>query len=134
MTILKTDPLDWKLNAAGDFDFSSGGPVFVSGVPGVAQLIQIAVSFVMGEWFANLGIGIPLLPNATVPESNALLGQRFSMVKARTAYRTAILAVPGVASVKVDASFTARTRTLTVSWVAVTTFGDTVADSLVQNG
>jgi hypothetical protein len=128
---LVTDPLDVLLDANNDPVIVNGDIVFARGVPAVAQLIRVVVQMIAGEWFLNLLAGIPYLANASVDESEALLGPRFDPVKTRAAFRTAILGVPGVASLDtLDVSFEPRTRTLYVSWVVITAFGDSIADSL----
>jgi hypothetical protein len=131
---LVTDPLDVLLDANNDPVIANGDIVFAKGVPGVAQLIRVAVQMIAGEWFLNLLAGIAYLPNATVSETQALLGAKFDPVKTRAAFRTAILAVPGVSSIDtLNVSFEPTTRTLNVSWVVLTAFGDTVADSLSKS-
>ena len=127
MANLITDSIDLPLDADGDLDVFAP---LTSGLAGVAQSVRVRLLLFKGEWFANLDAGIPYLPRDGVTESEAILGQRFSDTKIRAAFRTAILSAPSVTSLpRLDVTFDAATRTLRVSWRAITTFGDTT-DSL----
>lgn len=122
--MLSTDPIDILLNASGDLDLSNGKDLQLSaGQTGVAQAIRIGVQFVMGEWFADLDKGVAYFEK--------IWGQKFDEPVVLTEFRKAILAAPGVGRLdSITATFNNATRVLTVTWVAITEFGDTVSDSL----
>lgn len=122
MGLLVTDPIDVLLTD-GDLDLSSGGLTWSRGLTGVAQAIRVRIQMFKGEWFLNLDEGVPYYED--------LLGQRYNEATVRKAFRAAIMATPGVLALDTFTTiFDAATRTVTVSWVATTTFGDTPPDSL----
>lgn len=128
MTLLITDRIDWQLNADNDLVMPLR---YSTGVAGVAQGIRIRIRMVKGEWFLNRDEGVPYFDNDIVPESDALMGQHFNELKARAAFRRAILSAPGVLKLlRLDLRYNQSTRRLEVAWHVRTTFGDTVADSL----
>lgn len=132
---LITDPVDLLLGPDNDLVIQNGSFVFARGVPGVAQLVRIAIQMVAGEWFLNLAAGVKWFANENVALTDAILGTKYSPIKARKEIRNAILGVQGVASLDVlETTFDTRTRTLSVSWQVTTAFGDTISDSLTQEG
>lgn len=69
--------------------------------------------------------------NDAVDERAAILGQAFDAAKARAAVRRAILRTPGVVSVPLlQVGFDAGERTLSITFVARTLWGDTPRDTL----
>ena len=115
----ENDPLDLLRDDQGDVVIPLQ---FARGVEGVKQLCQLAVLLVKGEWFLDLDAGVDYF--------GKLLGQKFDAVTARAEFRTALVAVPGVAAVELlEATFDSSTRTLNVNWRVRTIFGPTVADS-----
>lgn len=128
--MLEGDSIDMLLTAAGDIDLSQGLR-FSSGLSGVTQAIKVRLALFRGEWFMNLDAGVPYLEREGVPASDAIIGQKFSEARARTAIRDAILATPGVSAVpSVSVAFNGTTRTATITWKATTVFGDTPASAL----
>lgn len=108
-------PVDILLDATGDLDIDSDIH-FSTGLAAVAQGIRLRCLLFKGEWFLDLELGVPYFQD--------ILGQKFSEVKVRTAFRNAILDTPGVAEiVSLTTDFNAATRRLTVSWVVDTDFG-----------
>ncbi len=131
MPLLVTDPIDLLLDANGDLDFSSGGPVFSSGIDGVAQAIRIRLLMVAGEWFLNLDAGMPYYERPGIPATKAILAQKFNPGRVTRIFRDELLDTPGVKSVEtLTVAFDGRTRTLSVAWTVTTDFGDSVSDSL----
>ena len=124
MALLKTDLIDWKLTDAGELDVTTDLNMS-SGAAGVAQGIRVRVQMYAGEFFANLDQGLAW--------HDEIIGAKFDPVRTRTAFRRVILDAPGVESLTdLAVKFDGPTRTLTVSWAAITEFGDTVADSLSE--
>lgn len=134
-TLFETTPVatyaagrDYALDDSGDIDLSTGDIRFTTGLAAVAQDIYIALRMFQGEWFLNREIGVPYLPNDIVAETDALLGQRFSALRARAAFRTAIARVEGVEEItKLEVSFNAGTRVMTVAFEVKTVAGTIVA-------
>ena len=125
MTLLATDPLDLALDpATGDLALdANGSPYMICGLPGVAQLIRIALGMFQGEWFLDLSTGMPWV--------QSILGSKYNNAQMLNIFRSTILAVTGVAGLaSLTASFDGQTRMMTVNFEAVAVFGGTVADSL----
>lgn len=119
---------DFLLDADGDIDLSSGDIQFTRGLAAVAQDLYVAIKMFKGEWFLNREVGIPYLPNDIVSETDALLGQKFSALKARAAFRTAIMSVQGVEKItKLAVSFETSTRAMSVVFTVKTVAGTIVA-------
>lgn len=131
MALLSTDPIDLLLDSSGDLVIQDGDLMFSSGAAGVAQAIRQVVLLVRGEWFLDLDAGLPYFERDGVPASDAIMGQQFNQVHTESVFREAIETAPGVGEiVSVSASYDNSTRQLTVAWVVVATFGDTISDSL----
>lgn len=130
--ILQTSALDLALDpTTHDLVFVGGDVPLANGLGGVAQLCRIAVSMVRGEWFLNLGTGIPYFQRVGVPATQALLGQPYVQSKTLDPFRTALTAVAGVSQVSaLTATYVRAQRSVTVAWTVVATFGGTVSDSL----
>lgn len=108
-------PIDLLLDTDGDLVLTSGLE-FSTGINAVAQGIRIRIQTFKGEWFLDLDHGVPYYQD--------LLGQKFNEIKARAAFREAILSAPGVDELtELEVSFDAQNRELTVSWEVTTSFG-----------
>lgn len=130
MALLITDPVVFARDADGHLAFPLRT---VSGLEAVRIGIRTRLLMCRGEWFLDLFKGVPLLPtdDGTVSETDAILGQPFDPVKVRAAMLDLILEVPGVLDVPVfRVQFDGPSRTLSVTWVARTRFGDTPLDTL----
>src|SRR5688500_17286719 len=115
MALLENDPIDWELDTVTHDLVITDDIQWTSGVPGVAQGVKIAVSYIKGELFYDLDEGVPYIEREGVDPSTVLLGSKFSVERARAAMRPAILKVPGVLDiVSLDPTFDTSTRTLTV--------------------
>lgn len=133
MAFLSTDPIDWELDEDGDVKIPLR---YTSGLTGVAQAVRIAVQMVRGEWFADLGVGVPYFEreDGSVTRQEALLGGKFDAVRAREDFRREILAVPWVTAILLlDVVLDRPTRALTVKVQTRTAFGDTPIDTLVRD-
>lgn len=124
--------LDVALDANGDFATGAdGGLYMIGGLDGVVQLCRIALAMVCGEWFLDLDRGVKYFEREGVTAREAILGQKFDAVKAAAEFRRAILGVPDVVAItRLDVSFDAATRAMSVAWSASTAFGDTPVDTL----
>ncbi len=121
MALLETDPVDWELDAQNDLIFPLR---YTRGTPAIKQRLSIKLRMFKGEWFLNRGAGTPYLPNATVTESEALLGEEFDRAKAESTYRALILSTEGVERISsLVASFDPSTRVMDVIAKVVTVFG-----------
>lgn len=130
MPLLITDPIDWKLDADNNLVMPLE---YVRGMEAIVQAIRIRLQMFQGEWFLNLDIGIPYLedPDGGVSEEEAILGQKFDPVKVRAAFRREILSVPGVEGVtKLETRFDGDSRTMFVTIIVSTIFGDTPEDTI----
>lgn len=122
--VLETDPLDIKLGPDGDIVIDPNvGLVFVSGIPGVQQLIRIACLMFLGEWFLNLDAGIGWF--------DYILGENYDPKQATDALTAAILNVPGVEAIQaLTITPNPTTRNVVIDYVVTCSFGDTASDSL----
>jgi hypothetical protein len=122
--ILETDPLDVLIGPDGDIVIDPlVGLTFVSGIPGVQQLIRIACLMFLGEWFLNQAVGIGWF--------DYILGENFDPRQANDALSAAILAVPGVDSiVSLTITPNTTTRNVVIAYTVACSFGDTASDSL----
>jgi hypothetical protein len=110
-----TDPVDLLLDDDGDLILISD-LMFSTGLNAVAQGIRIRIQSFKGEWFLDLDHGVPYYQD--------LLGQKFNEVKARAAFRTAILSAPGVTELtSLEVTFDRASRALNVAWKTRTEFG-----------
>jgi hypothetical protein len=131
MPILATDPIDWELND----DFQLIIPIrYVSGLKAVRQAARIRIKMAAGEWFLNLGIGVPWLPtpDGVVTDQQAILGDApFDEAKAVNAIRLELLTIPALIEVTdIRATFDNAERRMAVVWSARTQFGDISVDTV----
>lgn len=94
----------------------------VSGPPSVedlAQSVKTRLLHFQGENYLDTRTGVPWF--------QAILRKSPNLVRVRGLLRSAILSVPGIASVPfLDLDLDRASRTLTVSWAAVTDTGATI--------
>lgn len=124
MAVNSTDPLVWARDDCGDLIIPLRRAV---GLEAVAILIRAAVGLFRDEWFLNRDAGMEWLPtdDGVVSERDAILGQPYNAAKAQRALRNIILRVTAVRSVtQLRTSFDSEERTLEMSCVARTQFGD----------
>ena|SRR5579872_1242219 len=122
--VLETDPLDILLGPDGDIVVDPvKGLQFVSGVPGVLQLIRIRMLMFAGEWFLNL--------NAGVDWWGTILGDVFNERAAYDDIYNQMIQVPGVDSIdSLVLTFNPINRVLTIDFSVTCSFGDTASDTL----
>ncbi len=115
--MLSTDPIDLLLDDDGDLVVTTDLQ-WSKGVSGVMQAVRVRIQTFRAEWFADLNHGVPYWQD--------LLGQKFSALKARAAFRPEIIATPGVVELlKLETTFEGATRTLDIAFETRTEFGDT---------
>lgn len=135
---LETDPITVFLDPVTG-DLPDGPMVEARGFPAVAQGARVRLGICAGECFSNLDQGVRYRARATVPAALALLGQKFSRVKALNEFRInllgdatrGIVGVPGIVSLPVlNVTFDVNTRAMPVTFKATTQFGETPVDTL----
>lgn len=125
---LVTDPRDWLLDKDNDLVITTDLQ-WSRGLPAVVQSCRIALQMFQGEWFLDLDAGIPYWNN--------ILGQKpgTAVVAARTAFRSALMAVESVTEVlKLDVTYDGKTRSMKITWKVRCSFGDTPTDVLALAG
>lgn len=119
---LENDPQDVALAPDGDILLDAEGLHFVSGKPAVVQAVQIRLLMFKGEWFLNQDIGMPYFEELIGDASKA----RGVEDRMHAAAAAAILDAPGVDSIlKLNVTVDRQNRTMTVTWQAKCSFGDT---------
>jgi hypothetical protein len=106
MRTIKLNPL------TGDIDLTNGQMTLIEGSEAIRQKLRIGIRMFQGEWFLDTRLGLPyyqrILPKTANRDDIAIL------------FKRAILSCDGVLSVSnLTFSFTAATRLLTISFVAV---------------
>jgi hypothetical protein len=115
--------LDFALDANGDLAIGGGDFSLVADLAGIEQLADIALSTVLGEWFADQSLGVDWFGVILVKNPN--------LIVARAILRAALLAVPGVISVdELDITID-KTRRATITWSATTDLGALVSTTEV---
>lgn len=107
---------DILLDSTGDIDVSQQDLHQTSGMQAVIQGVSIRLKFFMGEWFADLSVGVPYFQQVLVknPNINVLT----------SVFRTIILGTPGVNSLSsLSLDYNASARTLSVTFAGDTDFG-----------
>ena len=129
--MLETDRIDLKLDDDHDLVVENGDLQFSSGLSGVVQSQRIGLRLFRGECFSNLDEGVSWLERDTVDASEAILGQKPDIARARTAMRRQLLRAVGTVEVtRLEVAFDGATRELEVTYTTRTVFGDTDPDTL----
>ena len=111
-----------KLTSTGDYSFGSGGNDYADGNEAVAQAIKTKLLLFYGEWWENLGEGIPMFQSVlgqTNPETiksslSRLVEQRIMEVKE----------VDSVKNTEID--YDRKNRTISMEVDVATTSGEIV--------
>ena len=126
--MLSTDPIDWLRDENGDLVVPMQ---HATGSTAVAQNMQLRLRLFREEWFLNQEIGPPWLPGEIVTEQQAILGQRFDVLKTRAGVVNALAGTPGLGSLTdIIIDFDPRTRGVSITVHAVTIFGDTIRETI----
>lgn len=113
---------DLQLSASGDLQITGGDLQLVDDVSCIIQAVRCRLQFWQGEWFIDQNQGMPYFTTIFVKNAN------LSLIK--SIFRRAIETAPGILSVtKCEVSLNAHTRVLTVTWQAIASTGETIAQS-----
>lgn len=108
----------------GDLVLDGADLALVADGESIAQAVRANLRLFLGEWFADLSVGVPWFQSILVKNPN--------LVTVRAAIRKAIQDTPGIAEiVSFSMTFDAGTRVLSVSFSATSDTGElvTFADS-----
>lgn len=123
MALLVTDPVCFRRDENWDLKFPLE---LASGLEAAAIGVRSRLGLAAGEVFANQEVGMPWIANDVVDERAAILGAAYDPLKVRVAMRREALTTPGVVDLPVlDSAFNGETRTLSITFVARTAWGDT---------
>lgn len=111
---------DLKIDeTTGDVALDGNDLALVSDGEAVAQAVRQRLRTFLGEWFADLTVGVPWMQSVFVKNPN--------LVGVRAAIRSTIVNTPGIATlVTFSQTFDAATRTLSVAFSATTDTGELV--------
>jgi hypothetical protein len=130
VALLESDPVVFKRDVNGDLVF----PLQLArGIEAIGIGVRTRLLMFRGEWFLDLDAGIPYLESqdGTVSEREAWIGGKYDPVRVRADILREILTTPGVLDVPtLRIVYDGGTRTLSISWVARSRFGDTPLDTL----
>lgn len=116
---------DLKIDrTTGDVVLDGADLALVSDGESIAQAVRARLRLFLGEWFADLSVGVPYFQSILVKNPN--------LVTVRAAIRQAIEQTPGIAEIaSFSMTFDAGTRVLSVSFSATSDTGElvTFADS-----
>lgn len=126
------------LDDDGDIDVSGGRSKLAAGLEGAALCADARIETVRGELFWARSVGFPLLPNAFVAESDAILGDNFDERRLRSVFRDALLTTPNaVEMTEFRPNLDRNTRIARPRWrlrVAFSDLADTVGGEQVLRG
>jgi len=98
---------DIKLTTGHDIDLTNGSPSLVTGRDAIAQHLNIALRFFLGEWFLDTSQGVPYF--------DRILVRGFNEADIQQIFRSEILKVDGITgvqSLEIDLDSEARTMTI----------------------
>ena len=105
-----------------DYTFGYGLGNFYGGNMAVAQAIKTKILLFYGEWWENLGEGIPMFQSILGQTNPETIKSSFSMLVEQR-----ILEVPGVESIKnIEVEYDKKNRSISSVIDAVTESGETV--------
>ncbi|MCH9835117.1 hypothetical protein K0U83_05620 [bacterium] len=108
---------DLKLNADGDLDITDGNLSLVTGDDAIVQQITIRLKLILGEWFLDNRVGLPVFEEIFVKNPD--------LTRVRSIYRQAVIGTPGVSSLEeFNLGIDNETRTLSVDFRARKTDGE----------
>lgn len=106
----------------GDIELENGELPLVSGSEEYAQFLKQKLRTFLGEWFFDIRLGLPY--------SQQIFVKRLNVPTVEAIFRNEIITTPGVIELQeFDMTLDAATRTLTVSFRALTTEGEVVFDN-----
>lgn len=111
-----------KLTSTGDYSFGSGCNNYADGNEAVAQAIKTKLLLFYGEWWENLGEGIPMFQSVLGQTNPDTIKSSLSMLVEQRI--TEIEEVDSVKNIKID--YDRRNRTISMEVDAATTSGEIV--------
>ena len=111
-----------KLTSTGDYSFGSGSNNYADGNEAVAQAIKTKLLLFYGEWWENLGEGIPMFQSVLGQTNPETIKSSLSMlVEQRIAE---IQEVDSVKNIEID--YDRKNRTISMEVDVATTSGEIV--------
>lgn len=111
-----------KLTSTGDYSFGSGNKNYVDGNEAVAQAIKTKLLLFYGEWWENLGEGIPMFQSVLGQTNPDTIKSSLSMLVEQR-----IMEIQEVDSVKnIEIDYDKRNRTISMEVDVVTISGEIV--------
>lgn len=111
-----------KLTSTGDYSFGSGGNDYADGNEAVAQAIKTKLLLFYGEWWENLGEGIPMFQSVLGQTNPDTIKSSLSILVEQRI--TEIEEVDSVKNIKID--YDRRNRTISMEVDVATTSGEIV--------
>lgn len=116
-----------RLDANGDLTFGRGHSDYLTGKEATQQRLVSRLRLVLGEWFLNVGAGIPWwqIEGSEVP---GILGGKPNLPYIEGLLKDTILGTDGIASLQsFTMVFDGNARALAVTAEVITTDGETIA-------
>ena len=111
-----------RITSYGDYSFGSGSKNYVEGNEAVAQAIRTKLLLFYGEWWENLGEGIPMFQSVLGQTNPETIKSSLSMLVEQR-----IMEIQEVKSVKnIEIDYDKRNRTISMEVDVVTTSGEIV--------
>ena len=111
-----------KLTSTGDYSFGSGSNNYANGNEAVAQAIKTKVLLFYGEWWENLGEGIPMFQSVLGQTNPETIKSSLSMLVEQRI--TEIEEVDSVKNIEID--YDRKNRTISMEVDVATTSGEIV--------
>ena len=111
-----------RLTSTGDYSFGSGGNDYADGNEAVAQAIKTKLLLFYGEWWENLGEGIPMFQSVLGQTNPDTIKSSLSMLVEQRI--TEIQEVDSVKNIEIE--YDKRNRTISMEVDVVTTSGEIV--------
>ena len=111
-----------RITSSGDYSFGSGSKNYVDGNEAVAQAIRTKLLLFYGEWWENLGEGIPMFQSVLGQTNPETIKSSLSMLVEQRI--TEIKEVKSVKNIEID--YDKMNRTISMEVDVVTTSGEIV--------
>ena len=111
-----------RITSSGDYSFGSGSKNYVDGNEAVAQAIRTKLLLFYGEWWENLGEGIPMFQSVLGQTNPETIKSSLSML-----VEERIVEIQEVDSVKnIEIDYDRKNRTISMEVDVTTTSGEIV--------
>ena len=111
-----------RITSSGDYSFGSGSKNYVEGNEAVAQAIRTKLLLFYGEWWENLGEGIPMFQSVLGQTNPETIKSSLSMLVEQR-----IVEIQEVDSVKnIEIDYDRKNRTISMEVDVTTTSGEIV--------